>query len=725
MVSEGDLREFRDGQWITRYSAPASEKLVGAVPTGQRVVVISEGSLREFDGSAKTWKNILAGPRSKIAPFRNVATVTPQELWITGSHGLGRLRIARDGGPYEWTEIVGDAAGFSDFDFPEPGAPGELFAQAVSHRNGRETIVRWHNDALESVYDSTDDELRGWRGPDGYVWIVEGASMFRLIGGRKYPVDRSGILAGNIWDVFAGGDRTFWIATSEGIARYTPPLWRVPAGLEDLGITVHSVAEEPDGRLWFAATDWLLEFDGASWQRHRLPAGLQTHTVQTSSVVLLPHERLLVKASRAGKSETALIFDRKSGRFSELSHPSARRISMVSPRLGGGAWVVTDIPDTPGFRLDEYDGSAFRTVLEVGAEWKGADLRSILEQANGDLWLAGSAGGAIYSHGRLMNPFVTAAGYTDSGVFALAALPSGEIIAGGRDKVLKYNGTSWTLLRAGLDRIRTFTMARDGALWVASASGIHRFKDGSWISHQTEEGLPSVTSYLVFKDKSGRLWAGTTRGLLLYDPQADTDPPHTILDRSLNSPRDVSPYIVKPFVAINVRVQIEIALYKSQVDRKLRESEGGPCPTETTLAKLLQSVSEVANRFSIGPAAQTCLERICRHTGWAVGHFFLLGTYPLDNPIPQGLWHVEGAGRFAALLEASEPTESLEGTSLPGSLASSGEPNVIILADYQPKSERARAAANAGLQTAFVFPVKVAGEIIGGPGVLLASDGSA
>jgi signal transduction histidine kinase/CheY-like chemotaxis protein len=540
VVSEGELREFSDGQWITRYSPPAREKLVGAVPTGQRVVVMAEGSLREYDASAQRWKDILAGPPSKIAPFRNLTTVTPEEIWVTGSHGLGRLRIARDGGPYEWAEIVSDAVGFSDFDFPEPGAPGELFAKGVSHRNGRKAIMRWANTTLESVYESTDDNLRGWRGPDGYVWIVEGESMFRLIGGRKYPVDRAGILAGGIFDVFAGGDRTFWIATSEGIARYTPPLWRVPPGLEDLSATVHSVAEEPDGRLWFAATDWLLEFDGSSWQRHRLPAGLQTHTVQTTSVVLLPHERLLVKATRAGKNETALIFDRNNGRFSELNHPGGRRITMISPRLSGGAWVVTDIPDTPGFRLDIYDGSAVRTVLEVGTEWKGADLRSILEQANGDLWLAGSAGGVIYSHGRMLNPFVTAAGYIDSGVFALAALPSGEIIAGGRDKVLKYNGTSWTLLREGLDRIRTFTMARDGTLWVASASGIHRFKDGSWISHETQEGLPSVTSYLVFQDKAGRLWAGTTRGLRLYDPRADTDPPHTILDRTLSA-RDVSP----------------------------------------------------------------------------------------------------------------------------------------------------------------------------------------
>ena len=30
----------------------------------------------------------------------------------------------------------------------------------------------------------------------------------------------------------------------------------------------------------------------------------------------------------------------------------------------------------------------------------------------------------------------------------------------------------------------------DGTLWVASASGVYRFKDGNWLNFQPEEGLP-------------------------------------------------------------------------------------------------------------------------------------------------------------------------------------------------------------------------------------------
>ena len=309
-----------------------------------------------------------------------------------------------------------------------------------------------------------------------------------------------------------------WIATSEGVARYTPTLWQRPPGLEDLDATIHAVAEDSGGRLWFAATRWLLELDGSLWKRYRLPLGFETHTVQTNSVILMANGRILVKAVHPDRSDAALIFDPQTGRFAELVHPGDRHITLVYPRPAGGVWVATEVPGSPGFRLEIYDGANFQTRAEIGAGWRGANLRCVVERENGDIWLGGSAGGTVYRQGLLVDVFAASKGYTDSGVFALGTLPSGETIAGGRDQVLKYDGRSWKMLRSGLDRIRSFALSRDGSLWVASASGIHRFRDGSWITHQTAEGLPSTIAYLVFEDRQGRVWAGTTSGLIAYHP---------------------------------------------------------------------------------------------------------------------------------------------------------------------------------------------------------------
>jgi signal transduction histidine kinase/CheY-like chemotaxis protein len=532
------IEEFRDGKWRVRYTEPPGRQVLAAVPAGRCVMVLRKDGLWEFDPDRQSWRTIRTAENSRIAPFRTMCPGAPDELYIAGEHGLGKLRISRDSEAFEWREVNGDAAGLAHFDYPMPGT-GELFAQGISSRDQRRVIVRWPGAEMQSVYAAKTADLRGWRGGDGNVWIAEGASIFRLRGGRKYPVERTGVLSGNIFDVYSEQGNAFWIATSEGVTRYAPPLWRPPTGLEDLDVTVHSIAEDRQGRLWVSATDVLLELEGPTWTRYALPAGFQTHTIATDSVVPLPDGRVLVKVEHE-HADTVLVLDPRSGRWTELSHPEGRVITLLARRPGGGVWVGSEVKGTPGFRLEVYDGASFRKVVELGREWQGANLRSVLERGKGEIWLGGTAGGGLYRDGRFSDPFQAGNGYTENGVFVLDNLSTGELVAGGRDRLLKYDGKSWTAMRDGLDRIRHLTTARDGALWVATASGIHRFKNGSWISYQSEEGLPTVIGYSVFEDSHGRLWAGTTRGLLLYHPEADTAAPRTILDPASNL-REVSP----------------------------------------------------------------------------------------------------------------------------------------------------------------------------------------
>jgi signal transduction histidine kinase/CheY-like chemotaxis protein len=540
-VADGVLEEFKDGRWITHYVPVPSQLVIAAIPRGSQVVVLAADALREYDPVLNRWQEIALGRQSRIRPFLKAEPADARDIWLAGEHGLARVTVPAEGGPYRWVETATDPDGLFHFDYPEPGNDGEVFAQATSRPSGQKVIVRWAGNDLESIYATGSETLRGWRGPDKAIWILDGISMFRLVRGRKYPVEGAGTLSGNIFDVFAQQDRTFWVATSEGIARYSPPLWQPPAGLEDFDLSVHAAAEDRMGHLWFAATDYLLELDGARWIRHRLPKGLRTQTIYTQGVIVLYDGRILLKAVRAGDVTAALLFDPSTGVFTELRHPEGRVFTLFLPRPDGGVWVATEKPGTPGFRLEIYDGSGFRKYLELGEDWKGASVRSVVERPDGDLWLGGTVGGGVYRHGHLLPFFERCSGYTDNGVFAIGRLPSGEPVAGGRDQVLKYDGTRWVLLRSGLDRVRSFSIGPDGALWVASGSGVYRFKDGSWIANQTEEGLRSVLAYLVFRDSTGRLWAGTTRGLSLYHPEADTDPPVTLLDPSANT-KEVPPH---------------------------------------------------------------------------------------------------------------------------------------------------------------------------------------
>ena len=107
-------------------------------------------------------------------------------------------------------------------------------------------------------------------------------------------------------------------------------------------------------------------------------------------------------------------------------------------------------------------------------------------------------------------------------------LPDGNIWCATTDRIWRFDGTDWSEVRGGFDGINSLVRARrDGSVWVASNGGLHRFTQEGWVENGTEEGLPSMTIRALLEDQRGRLWAGTTHGLSLYDPEADRDPPQT------------------------------------------------------------------------------------------------------------------------------------------------------------------------------------------------------
>jgi signal transduction histidine kinase/CheY-like chemotaxis protein len=521
------LREFTHGRWVVHYQTTDGRRIVGLAPAGRRVIVVFADAVREYEPLTHGWTDLKLGKDTRISPFLE-ASSGQHSVWLAGEHGLARLDIGDGPSGDRWEEIGGSSAGFEKFKYPVPGQSEELFAQAVV-AGGRQAVVRWSRTGLERIYVSPSGAPRGWRGPDSSIWIADGGSLFHIAGGRRVDVPRDGVLSGNIFDVFSGEGQAFWVASSEGVIRLTASLWLPPGDLQEFNLPVHAAAEDTDGRLWFAATDYLLEFDGRKWQRHRIPAGLRTDTVKTQSVIIAPDGRVLLHCLDQEQLDVMLEFDRGSNVFRPVKHPEKRQILVMTPRREGGYWAATALPKASGFRLEIYDHGRFQPYVDFASVWQGKDLRTILERRNGELWFGGASGGCVYARGGFSFPFSKDSGYTDNGVFAIRELQNGDVLAGGRDQLLKFNGKSWTLLRTGLERVRSFLEAKDGTLWVASSTGIHHVTKDAWIDNGSEEGLTSAISYIVFQDSAGRIWAGTTGGLSLYHSEADTEPPRTVL----------------------------------------------------------------------------------------------------------------------------------------------------------------------------------------------------
>jgi PAS domain S-box-containing protein len=134
---------------------------------------------------------------------------------------------------------------------------------------------------------------------------------------------------------------------------------------------------------------------------------------------------------------------------------------------------------------------------------------------------------------------------------------------------------------------------------------------------------------------------------------------------------------------------------------------------KTAFLELLQAVATAANEaITADEALQFCLDRVCAHTGWPVGHVYALADNGSGELAPSTIWHLDEPERFAQFRLMTERTRLASGVGLPGRVLASGKPAWISDARTDPNFTRARAAAEAGIKAAFGFPVLVGREVV-------------
>jgi signal transduction histidine kinase/CheY-like chemotaxis protein/sugar lactone lactonase YvrE len=535
-VEDRALKRYQNGRWTACGPPPWNSPMLAAIPMGQaRVWVLFRDLLAEFRADTGLWSALKESAETGIGPFSTMVRGRDGDAWITANNGAGRLEMRGGAREYRWTQCDTRAIGLSEIRSPLPGDRGDL--QFIGNREGHNAAVaaRWQESRLEIVA-SSPQIVYAWRGLEDSLWVLGQASLRRLFGPYSEQIDRRGPMGGTPYDVELEPKGIFWLATSEGMARYAPPLWRSPAPVSHIEEAVYSIAEDRKGRLWFAGTENLIEFDGSAWRLHPLPAGYSLHAGPTEYLSALPDGRITVKAIQRSFGHRLLLYDPKTGLFTHVTHPQGRTINLAWRRADGSLWVATSSP----CRLEIYDGRSFTPRIDVEPESLCGDLRDVIDTSDGAVWIGTTGeGGRVYRHGK-SEEFGPGQGYPETAIFTLFERAPGHVLAVGRDVMAEFDGKRWSLWRNGLDRPRSILMARDGTLWLASASGIHRYTNGAWITNGEQDGLASDISYKVFQDSQGRIWAGTSRGISLYHPDADTDPPRTLIATS-NNPSEVAP----------------------------------------------------------------------------------------------------------------------------------------------------------------------------------------
>ena len=129
------------------------------------------------------------------------------------------------------------------------------------------------------------------------------------------------------------------------------------------------------------------------------------------------------------------------------------------------------------------------------------------------------------------------------------------------------------------------------------------------------------------------------------------------------------------------------------------------------LVALLQRVTVAANEAeTLDAAAGAALAAVCAHTGWPIGHLYVVNH--LGELDPTGVWCTTHPERTALFREVTERTGLRAGEGLPGRVLATGAPVWIPDVMDDANFPRAHVGAEIGVHAAFGLPVLVGDDVV-------------
>lgn len=147
-------------------------------------------------------------------------------------------------------------------------------------------------------------------------------------------------------------------------------------------------------------------------------------------------------------------------------------------------------------------------------------INAMAQTQEGYLWFASWEGVTRYN-GQEFRVFTRGeeTGLPDSGIRSLVSDGKGLLVAGARGGLSRYQDQGWAPQPDAPAMINHVLRDRSDRLWLATQDDGIYVRDGELtLAHYGEaNGLPGTGVHRLLQDDDGRVWAGTTRGLVWID----------------------------------------------------------------------------------------------------------------------------------------------------------------------------------------------------------------
>ncbi len=511
-----------------------------------QILCLSPDRLMLYDTENKSLAILKNVDNTDLTRFLELITAKNGSFWITTQKGIVKVDISLNNLPSlsVWEEyLLPQDCRLSYYSSPFEDDYGRLFMMGVdiSQKPNKAILLRFSGKCWELLHFADDHNMFGIpTGNDSFIMIEGPGALYDRIGnstlslienGRKAFINKGKVLSGNIHGTAVDRNGVIWISSAHGLARYAPSIWSTPPPVSHIEKICCSIYEDDQDCLWFGCQDELVKYADGKWSFYPMPAGSRFYPYSANSFCSSPDGKLVI----TGCGGSMVIFDAAAETFEVKRHPEGRMLESMFPRKYGGVWLFTrGSYNTSDYYLEIYNWKDFTVHYEIGKEAGAREICDLYEDSNGRLWLGGNWTGkfgvGIYKEGVFQSFDAECPDKCNS----ICATDESTLWFNSGNRIVAYDGNQWRTVHSGFDKVLKIMKDRKNSIWVSSYDGLYRFHEDCFSLMTQAEGLPDAVIYTAFEDSQGRIWAGTSQGISLYNPNADMDPPQTYISKDLN-----------------------------------------------------------------------------------------------------------------------------------------------------------------------------------------------